>query len=39
LRQIFSKPEIKNGLAFTVLELLERHNGYEGFLPPVEMAI
>ena len=34
LRQIFSKPEIKNGLAFTVLELLERHNGYEGFLLP-----
>ena len=34
LRQIFSKPEIKNGLAFTVLELLERRNGYAGFLPP-----
>lgn len=34
LRQIFSRPEIKKGLAFTVLELIERHNGYEGFLPP-----
>lgn len=34
LRQIFTKPEIKNGKAFTVLELIERHNGYQGFLPP-----
>ncbi|QPJ65952.1 MAG: hypothetical protein G3M78_11330 [Candidatus Nitrohelix vancouverensis] len=34
LRQIFSTPEIKEGKVFTVLELIERHNGYEGFLPP-----
>lgn len=34
LRQVFTQPEIKNGKAFTVLELIERHNGYDGFLPP-----
>lgn len=34
LRQIFTQPEIKNGEVFTVLELTERHNGYQGFLPP-----
>ncbi len=34
LRQIFTQPEIKKGKAFTVLELIERHNGYQGFLPP-----
>lgn len=34
LRQIFTQPEIKLGKAFTVLELIERHNGYQGFLPP-----
>ena len=34
LRQIFTKPEIKKEQAFTVLELIERHNGYLGFLPP-----
>ncbi len=34
LRQIFTQPEIKNSKAFTVLELIERHNGYQGFLPP-----
>ncbi len=34
LRQVFTKPEIKNGEVYTVLELIERHNGYEGFLPP-----
>ncbi len=34
LRQIFTRPEIVNGKAFTVLELIERHNGYQGFLPP-----
>ncbi|MBT3183700.1 MAG: hypothetical protein HOI59_13520 [Nitrospina sp.] len=32
LRQIFTRPEIKD--AYTVLELIERHNGYQGFLPP-----
>lgn len=34
LRQVFTQPEIKNGTTFTVLELIERHNGYDGFLPP-----
>jgi len=34
LRQIFTQPEIKNGKAFSVLELIERQNGYSGFLPP-----
>ncbi len=34
LRQIFSSPELKEGQVFTVLELIERHNGYAGFLPP-----
>lgn len=34
LRQVFTKPEIKNGKPFTVLEITERHRGYEGFLPP-----
>ncbi len=34
LRQVFTLPEIKNGKAYSVLELIERHNGYQGFLPP-----
>ena len=34
LRQIFTRPENKNGKAYTVLELIERHNGYQGFLSP-----
>ena len=34
LRQIFSASEIKNGQAFSVLELAERHRGYQGFSPP-----
>ncbi len=34
LRQIFTKPEIKNGKTFSVLELIERNNGYMGLLPP-----
>ncbi|UCD11281.1 MAG: hypothetical protein JSU88_11615 [Nitrospinaceae bacterium] len=34
LRQIFTRPEKKDGEPFTVLELIERHNGYSGFLPP-----
>src|SRR5215217_411118 len=34
LRQIFSAPEMKNGQAFSVLELAERHRGYQGFSPP-----
>jgi len=34
LRQIFTKPETKDGKAFTVMELTERHRSYAGFLPP-----
>ncbi len=34
LRQIFSAPEIVDGQPFSVLELAERHCGYQGFLPP-----
>ncbi|OGW23041.1 MAG: hypothetical protein A3K09_03030 [Nitrospinae bacterium RIFCSPLOWO2_12_FULL_47_7] len=34
LRQIFTQPEMKDGKVFTVLELTERHHGYQGFLPP-----
>jgi len=34
LRQIFTKPETQNGKAFSVLELIERNNGYMGLLPP-----
>jgi len=34
LRQVFTQPEKKDGAVYTVLELIERHHGYEGFLPP-----
>ncbi len=34
LRQIFSAPETVGGKPFSVLELAERHRGYQGFLPP-----
>lgn len=34
LRQIFTKPEIREGKPFSVLEMAERHRGYTGFLPP-----
>lgn len=34
LRQIFSTPETVDGQPFSVLELAERHRGYQGFLPP-----
>lgn len=34
LRQIFSSPEVVDGHPFSVLELAERHQGYQGFLPP-----
>ena len=34
LRQIFTKAQVKNGEAFSVIELTERHHGYAGFLPP-----
>ena len=34
LRQIFTAPEMLDGQPFSVLELAERHQGYQGFLPP-----
>ncbi|HNP29148.1 MAG TPA: hypothetical protein PKK23_08905 [Nitrospirales bacterium] len=34
LRQIFTVPEQVNGDAFSVLELAERHRGFQGFSPP-----
>lgn len=34
LRQIFTAPEMVGGRPFSVLELTERHAGYQGFSPP-----
>lgn len=34
LRQVFTQPEKMDGAVYTVLELIERHHGYAGFLPP-----
>lgn len=34
LRQIFTVPETVGGHPFSVLELTERHRGYQGFSPP-----
>lgn len=34
LRQIFTAPELVGGQPFSVLELAERHRGYQGFSPP-----
>ncbi len=34
LRQIFTAPEQVDGRPFSVLELTERHRGYQGFSPP-----
>jgi 4-hydroxyphenylpyruvate dioxygenase-like putative hemolysin len=34
LRQIFTTPELVDGQPFSVLELAERHRGYQGFSPP-----
>jgi len=34
LRQIFTAPETVEGEPFSVLELTERHAGYQGFSPP-----
>ncbi len=33
LRQIFTQPEMKKGKAFSVVELTERHRGFDGFSP------
>lgn len=34
LRQIFTQPEMKKGKPFSVVELTERHRGFDGFSPP-----
>ncbi|MER3425261.1 MAG: hypothetical protein C4293_20580 [Nitrospiraceae bacterium] len=34
LRQIFTAPETVDGEPFSVLELTERHHGFQGFSPP-----
>jgi 4-hydroxyphenylpyruvate dioxygenase-like putative hemolysin len=34
LRQVFTVPEMVDGKPFSVLELTERHRGYQGFSPP-----
>jgi len=34
LRQIFTEPEQVDGVFFSVLELTERHEGFQGFSPP-----
>ncbi len=34
LRQIFTEPELVDGEPFSVLELAERHQGFQGFSPP-----
>ncbi len=39
LRQIFSVPERVRGTSFSVLELIERHAGYQGFSPPQADAL
>ncbi len=39
LRQIFSMPEQVGGKPFSVLELIERHAGYQGFSPPQADAL
>ena len=39
LRQIFSVPEQIDGEPFSVLELTERHAGYQGFSPPKADAL
>lgn len=39
IRQIFSVPEQVDGAPFSVLELIERHAGYQGFSPPQADAL
>lgn len=39
IRQIFSVPEQVEGAPFSVLELIERHAGYQGFSPPQADAL
>lgn len=39
LRQIFAAPEQVDGVPFSVLELTERHHGFQGFSPPQANAL
>ncbi|RMH08197.1 MAG: hypothetical protein D6704_03600 [Nitrospirae bacterium] len=39
LRQIFTAPELVEETPFSVLELTERHAGYQGFSPPQAHAL
>ena len=39
IRQIFSMPEQVREIPFSVLELIERHAGYQGFSPPQADAL
>jgi hypothetical protein len=39
LRQIFTAPEQVRGESFSVLELTERHQGFQGFSPPHANAL
>ncbi len=39
LRQIFTAPERVDGDPFSVLELTERHHGFQGFSPPQANAL
>ncbi len=39
IRQVFSVPEPVRGVPFSVLELIERHAGYQGFSPPQADAL
>ncbi len=39
LRQIFTAADVRNGHPFTVVELIERHRGYNGFSPPSADAL
>lgn len=38
-RQIYSEPEVVDGVDFTVIELVERRWGYAGFLRPVDSSL
>lgn len=39
LRQIFTIADLKRGHPFTVVEIIERHRGYDGFSPPSADAL
>ena len=39
LRQVFTAADLKWGHPFTVVEIIERHRGYNGFSPPAADAL